>query len=82
MVFRHPLHCPDFPSFLDASEATHAVAGVTGRLGTLFYTLQVAAFPSMSAMDGLIRERHAATREMLRLSYTPGGYMLTKVCAQ
>ncbi|KAG1675973.1 hypothetical protein FOA52_014217 [Chlamydomonas sp. UWO 241] len=54
-------------------------AGVSVRLGTLFFTLQVAAFPSLSAMDGLLLERPACTREMARGAYSPGTYMLSKL---
>mmetsp|Transcript_6318 Transcript_6318/g.19543 ORF Transcript_6318/g.19543 Transcript_6318/m.19543 type:complete len:166 (-) Transcript_6318:1522-2019(-) len=54
-------------------------AGVTGRLGTIFFTLQIAAFPSLAAMEQLITERPVATRELSRHWYSAGGYMVVKL---
>ena len=55
--FRTPIpHIPSTHPFHTSLPHT-LLPGVTGRLGTLFFSVNVVAFPALSAMDLLISDR-------------------------
>jgi hypothetical protein len=43
--------------------------GVTSRLGTIFFTLNVLGYPAISALDRIIEERPVVERELARSYY-------------
>ena len=55
-------------------------AGTTGRLGTLFFSINIVALTALSAIEPLLNDRPVAQRELLRSYYSAFTYMNIKLC--
>ncbi|KAI8473210.1 MAG: hypothetical protein J3K34DRAFT_519217 [Monoraphidium minutum] len=53
--------------------------GAQNRLGAIFFGLALMAFTSVTSVDLIQAERHAAAREMRRSYYSPFAYSATKL---
>ncbi|GAX77358.1 hypothetical protein CEUSTIGMA_g4804.t1 [Chlamydomonas eustigma] len=53
--------------------------GVIGRLGTLFFAVNVVSFPALSALESVLSEQQVVERELCRGYYSPLTYILIKL---